>query len=140
MILDTVTSIAPPAPVAVPAAPVKSARTSNVELEFPPEEIAQDFGPILEVLRGAGAGVRVIVTGGADGPQAIATYMSHRKRHDRFVIHFSTERMLAWLGSEMFCATEPANITSRDFLSALEDRIDAFFHGAERMAGGRSDV
>ncbi len=165
MTLDTAASIAPPAkgqgvqifpaeflrrrtaeqakalvlvPVAVPAAPVKPTSTRQIELEFPPAEIEPDFSPVLAILRDR-PGVRFVVTGDTGGARAIVANLSHRRRHDRFTIHVSPERRLAWIGDQRFFSAEPSNRTSTDFLNALVERIDAFFTGVASLAGGRDD-
>lgn len=110
------------------------------QLDYPNSSIDRDgFEPILSALKAAGPRAKFTIVGVGGVPGAIAVHLSSQRRHDSFTIHISLHRQLAWIGSERFFTTEPNSRTSRDFLSALQDRIDGFFHGATSVAGGRDN-
>ncbi|MGC1861251.1 MAG: hypothetical protein WA733_09055 [Methylocystis sp.] len=97
------------------------------------------FAPILSVLKAAAPRTKFTIVGVGGVPGAISVHLSSQRRRDSFTIHLSLYRQLAWIGSERFFTTEPNSRTSRDFLSALQDRIDGFFHGVASVAGGRDN-
>jgi hypothetical protein len=118
---------------------VKPTSTRHIELEFPPAEIEPDFCPVLAILRDR-PGLRFVTTGDTGGARAIVVNLSHRRRHDRFVVHLSPARRLAWIADQRFWAAEPNTRTSTDFLNALVSRLDMFAAGAASMAGFAPDV
>jgi hypothetical protein len=116
----------------------KFAARHNEELEIRVASIEPEFSPILAELRSAGArhkalSLKFVVVRGSGDTAKIAVSQRAYRRADAFTIFLNQRHQLAWLGNVKFWGAEPSSVTSRDFLGALQARVDAFVEGAAKV-------